>query len=111
MNCRVDELPEVMASISIPDKYKLRILFGEAKKTCSITPQSFHELLHKCVTQKVVVDGALYTELLDLQAMAIEPKELIEQLYGDSSEHKESRRRSRRSSLRRTKIKYFVVDC
>lgn len=112
MNCRVDELPEVMASISIPDKYQLRILFGEAKKTCSITPQSFHELLHKCVTQKVVVDGALYTELLDLQAMAIEPKELIEQFQSDKMDHKERQRDGgRRKSPKLSKIKYFVIDC
>jgi len=112
LGCRVDELPEVMASISIPDKYQSRILFLEAKKTASATPNSFHDLLHKCITQKVVVDGALYTELLDLKAMAIEPKELVEQLYNDSAENKEDHRASRRRrSPKRSQIKFFVIDC
>jgi len=60
----------------------------------------------------VVVDGALYTELFDLQAMAVEPKELVDQLYGDSAEQKEDHRESRRRrSPKRSQIKYFVIDC
>jgi len=112
LECRVDELPEVMSSISMPDKNQSRMLFLEAKKTYSVTPNSFHELLHKCVTQKVVVDGALYTELLDLQAMTIEPKELIGQLYSGSLEQKEGQRGSeRQNSSKNSHIKYFVIDC
>jgi len=112
LNSCIDELPEVIGSISIPDKWKLRGLVLKAEKTFLATPNSFHELLHKCITQKVVVDGALYTELLDLQALAIEPQELIEQFYGDTMDHKESLKKGiKRKARELPRIKYFVVDC
>jgi uracil phosphoribosyltransferase/rhodanese-related sulfurtransferase len=112
MKCCVDELPGVMSSITIPNKNQMKMLFFEARKTRLSTPNSFHELFYKCITQKVVVDGALYTELLDLQALAIEPKELIEQFYDDKMDNKEgSSENRRRRSRKLSKIKHFVIDC
>merc|ERR1719233_1427417 len=44
--------------------------------------------------------------------MVIEPKELVEQLYGDSTEQKEGNMESRiQDSPKRSQIKYFVIDC
>jgi len=112
MKYKVEELPEFLSSMTIVDRDQNRRLFLQAKKTANSTPSTFHELLYKCTMQKVVVDGALYTELTDLQAMPIEPKELIEQIY--ETNKKKGRRRQRRQNTFHTpknKIKYFVVDC
>ena len=55
-----EELPQFLVNIQIEDRDMARRLIKEAHKTSHLTPISFHELLHKCCKEKVMVDGDTY---------------------------------------------------